>query len=75
VIAFGGAAWLLLALAVMLIALSVENDSGEMTLWPTKAVFDWVLSVGLGYRIVAVAVLGGAGTACAVAAVRGYRAS
>jgi hypothetical protein len=75
VIAFEIAAWLLLALAVGLIAFSVgEDHDTTWTPWPTKVVFDWLYSVPSSYRFLAAAVLGCCGGAMAVATVRRWKA-
>ena len=75
VIAFGIAAFVLLALAIGLISFSFGDTDTTWTPWPTKVVFDWVLSVAPRYRLLAAAVLGCVGGAMAVAAVRRYNAS
>ena len=75
VIASGAAAFVLLALAVMLVSFSFGNNDTTWTPSPTKEVFDWVASIAPGYRLLAAAVIAGCGSVLAVAAVRGYRAS
>jgi len=69
-IAFGIAAWLLLALAIGLVAFSFGDHDTTWTPQPTKAVFDWLYSVPEVYRLLAAAVLGGCGVAMGVAAKR-----
>jgi hypothetical protein len=73
-IAYAIGAWLLLALAVALVALSVGEHDTKFTPWPTKVVFDWLHTVPVSYRLVAAAVIGCCGGAMAVAAVRRYNA-
>lgn len=75
VIASGIAAFVLLALAVMLVSFSFGDTDTTWTPSPTKEVFDWVASIAPGYRLLVAAVLGCGGGVLAVAAVRGYRAS
>ena len=72
-IAYGIGAWLLLALAVALVALSVGDHDTTVTPWPTKVVFDWLHTVPTSYRFLAAAVIGCAGGAMAVATVRRYK--
>lgn len=74
-IAFGIGAFVLLALAIGLISFSFGHPDTTWTPWPTKVVFDWVLSVAPSYRLLAAAVLGCCGGAMAVAGVRKYKAS
>ena len=75
VVAFGIGAFVLLALAIMLTAFTLTVHETRWTPWPTKVVFDWLLTVAPRYRFVAAAVLGCVGSAMAVAMVRRYRAS
>ncbi len=73
-IALGIGAWLLLALAIGLIALTVGSHDTTFTPSPTKEVFDWLHTVPSSYRFLAAAVLGCGGGAMAVATVRRYKA-
>jgi hypothetical protein len=75
VIGFGIGAFVLLALAIGLLSFSFGPTDTKWTPWPTKVGFDWVLSIAPSYRLVAAGVLGCAGAAMAVVAVRRYRAS
>lgn len=75
VIALAIGAFVLVALAVALISFSFGDPDTTWTPWPTKVVFDWVLSIAPSYRLLAAAVLGCCGVAMAVATVRRYRAS
>jgi hypothetical protein len=75
VIAYGVGAFVLLALAIGLISFSFGHPDTTWTPWPTRVVFDWVLSVAPRYRLLAAAVLGCCGGAMAVATVRRYKAS
>lgn len=74
VLAFGIGAWLLSALAIGLIALTVGDHDTRFTPSPTKEVFDWLHSVAPSYRVLAAAVLGCCGGAMAVATVRRWKA-
>lgn len=75
VIAFGIGASVLLALAIALVSFSFGDPDTTWTPWPTKVVFDWVLSLAPSHRLLAAAVLGCGGVAMAAATVRRYRAS
>jgi hypothetical protein len=74
VLVFGIGAMVLLALAIGLTSLSFGDHDTKFTPSPTKEVFDWVLSVGPGYRLLAAAVLGCCGGAMAVATARRWKA-
>lgn len=74
-IASGIGAFVLLALAIALVTLSVGRPDTTWTPWPTKVVFDWLISIAPSHRLLAAAVLGCAGVALAVAAVRAHKAS
>ncbi len=70
-IACGIAAWFLLALAVGLIAFSVNEDHDtRWTKSPMKEVLNWLYTVPSIYRFLAAAVIGCCGGALAVATVR-----
>src|SRR3569832_1265280 len=75
VIASGAAAFVLLALAVMLDSFSLGSNATSWTPSPTKEVFDWVAASAPGYHRLAAAVIADSGSVVAVAAGRGYRAS
>jgi hypothetical protein len=74
-IALGICAFVLLALAIALVSFSFGHLDTTRTPWPTKAVFDWVLSVAPSYRLLAAFVLGCSGGAMALATVRRYKAT
>ena len=73
-IAFGIGAVILIGLAIGLISFSFGSADTTWTPSPTKEVFDW-LYANTSYRYVAIAVLGCAGGAMGVVAVRMYKAS
>lgn len=67
-------AWLLGALAVALIALSVGHIDTTWSPYLTKKIFGWILSYPMLYRFIAAGVLAAIAVALAVKVARAYKA-